>query len=210
MARLAAAGILGQALLLAVAWLLPFASEIDLVSDNISELVHGRFGSLLTIAFIVSGIGTMALAAVIRRLTAGARGSVIGSLLIGVYGLGAVLSGIFPTDAVNTAADVWAQSTTGLIHIVVAIVSFISAVIGMVVLTWTFPRMSQWRPLALWSGLLATGAFSLFFAQQEGPRVGLMQRLLVTAIAAWLILVALRARSISRPAVARPIHRSEE
>jgi hypothetical protein len=32
--------------------------------------------------------------------------------------------------------------------------------------------------------------------QQEGPLIGLLQRALVTVISAWLILVALRARSI--------------
>jgi len=33
--------------------------------------------------------------------------------------------------------------------------------------------------------------------QSEGPWVGLMQRLMITAISGWLILVALRVRSVA-------------
>jgi hypothetical protein len=35
--------------------------------------------------------------------------------------------------------------------------------------------------------------------QEEGPLIGLLQRLLVAVISAWLILVALRVRSIVTP-----------
>jgi hypothetical protein len=35
------------------------------------------------------------------------------------------------------------------------------------------------------------------FVQAEGPWVGLMQRLLISAISGWLILVALRVRTAS-------------
>jgi hypothetical protein len=195
---LASVGIAGQAFLLAVAWLLPFLSGYHLVSDNISELALGRFGLLLTIAFLASGIGTLALSGVIRSSTTGERGSLTGSLLLAVYGAGAILAAIFPTNRVDSASDVWAQSTTGLIHIVVALVSFLSAVIGMFVLTRTFARVARWQSITRWSALLAASALALFFVQQEGPWVGLMQRLLVTAIAAWLIMVGLKARSTAR------------
>jgi uncharacterized membrane protein YjgN (DUF898 family) len=42
-------------------------------------------------------------------------------------------------------------------------------------------------------------ALALMFVQQEGPLIGLLQRLLVAVISAWLILVALRVRSIVTP-----------
>jgi hypothetical protein len=44
---------------------------------------------------------------------------------------------------------------------------------------------------------MARASLSLLFMQAEGPWVGLMQRLLITAISGWLIMVALRARSIA-------------
>jgi hypothetical protein len=73
-------------------------SEYGVVRDHVSELTLGRFGFVQTAAFLMAGLGTLGLAVAIRRLTAGSRGSLTGSLLVGMYGAGAVLSAIFPTD----------------------------------------------------------------------------------------------------------------
>jgi hypothetical protein len=91
-------------------------------------------------------------------------------------------------------------SLTGMIHILVSLVSFLCITAGMVVLTWTFSRAARWQSHTFWFALLATGAVSLFIAQVieqgQGPWVGLTQRLFLTIIAAWLILAARRVRSI--------------
>src|SRR5687768_9675523 len=96
--RIAIFALLGQAALLASAWILPLASEYRLVTDNISELVLGRYGLVLTLALGISGLGVIALSHAIRQLTAGCRGSLVVSLLIGVYGLGGLVVAILPTD----------------------------------------------------------------------------------------------------------------
>ena len=62
---------------------LPLASEYRLVTDNISELALGRYGLVLTLALGISGLGVIGLSHAIRQLTAGCRGSFVGSLLIG-------------------------------------------------------------------------------------------------------------------------------
>lgn len=153
-------------------------------------------------AFVVSGLGTLGLAYALRQLTAGTRGSRIGALLLAVYGAGAILSAIFPTDPVASAGVVWAQATPSMIvHVMVGLVSFLSVTVGVVVLTWTFSWETRWRQLTTWFALLATGTVSLVIAQSveqvTSPRAGLTQRALVTLIAAWLILAAFRARSLT-------------
>ena len=193
---LAGVAIASQVILFATAWFLPVVSEFSLTADNISELVLGRYGFMQTSAFLLAGLGTVGLAFSIRSLTAGAGGSSIGSLLIGIYGAGALLVALFPTDRIDTQADVWAQSTIGTIHVITALVSFLCAVIGMFVLTRTFSRHPQWRSLTPWSVLFPTVALALILVQQQGPLVGLLQRLLVGVISAWLILAAFRVRSI--------------
>ena len=105
--------VVGQLILLASAWLLPAVSEYHLVGDNISELAIGQYGFLQTLAFVISGLGVLALAYAIHRLTAGIRGSLLGSVFIAIYGLGALVVAIFPTDRIDSTADVWSQSTTG-------------------------------------------------------------------------------------------------
>jgi hypothetical protein len=189
--------VVGQLILLASAWLLPAVSEYHLVGDNISELAIGQYRFLQTLAFVVSGLGVLALAYAIHRLTAGIRGSLLGSVFIAIYGLGALVVAIFPTDRIDSEADVWSQSTTGWIHSITAFVAYLSVITGMLILTWTFARDARWRSLVVGSALLAGAALALLFVQTEGPWIGLMQRLLITAISGWLIVVALRARTIA-------------
>ena len=72
---LATLAIAGQLVLLASALLLPIWSQYSLIRDNISELALGRYGFLQTAAFVLAGLGTLALAFVIRQLTKGSWGS---------------------------------------------------------------------------------------------------------------------------------------
>ena len=158
--------VVGQIVLLGSAWLMPLASEYGLVGDNISELVLGRYGWVQTLTFVISGLGIIGLAYAIYRLTSGARGSRLGPLLIGIYGFGAVVVAIFPTDRIDSRADVYSQSVFGWIHSLTAAVCFLCVVVGM-------------------------------FVQMEGPWVGFLHRLLITAIGGWLLLVATRVRTIA-------------
>jgi hypothetical protein len=199
LSQLAALAIVGQLILLTSALLLPIWSEYGLIRDNISELALGRFGFVQTAAFVIAGLGTLGLAYAIRTLTHGARGSPVGSLLIAVYGAGAILSAVFPTDRIDRQADMASLSATGAIHIAVAILSFVSVIVGMFVLTRTFAREHSWRSFWPLSAFFPGGALALIIVQQEGPLIGLLQRLLVAVISVWLILVALRVRSIVTP-----------
>ena len=194
---LASMAIIGQIALLASALLLPAVSEFRLLRDTMSELVLGRFGWVQTLAFVAAGVGTLALAFALRQLTAGTWGSRVGSLLVGLYGVGAVLVAIFPTDRVDHPDDVWTQSTTGMIHVTVATVSFVCMIIAMFVLFRTFRLDARWSPLTPWIILLPCAAFSLLLGQAEGPWVGLLQGLMVGVISAWIVIVALRVYALA-------------
>lgn len=197
LSELTGLAIAGQMGLLASAGLLPIVSEYGLVGDNISELVLGRLGFLQTAAFLIAGLGTLGLAVAIRRVTVSVPGSFAGSLLLGIYGAGAILSAIIPTDRIDSPVDLASLSPIGTAHLAVALVSFLCVIAGMFTLTWTFMRRTRRRQPWAWLMLLPAGALSLLFVQGEGPWVGLMQRMLVTVISAWLVLVALRLRSHS-------------
>ncbi len=123
----------------------------------------------------------------------GRRGSAFGSALLSVNGLGLIVAALVPTDRVDSPADLAALSTGGLVHVAAAAVGLVSAVVAMSVWSLVFARDCAWRPLVSWSVLLAGGSLALLFLQNQGPLVGLMQRLLVTRVAAWMIMVAFRA-----------------
>ena len=116
LSMLAALAIGGHLLFATTGLLLPIWSEYRLLGDNISELVLGRYGAAQTAAFLLVGLGTLGLAFAIRRLTTGSWGSLVGSLLIAIYGAGAIVSAIFPTDRIDGQADLSSLSVTGTIR----------------------------------------------------------------------------------------------
>jgi hypothetical protein len=198
--------VVGQGALLASAWLLPAFSEFDLVGDTISELALGRFGAVQVAAFAFGGVGALAAAALVRRHTAGVRGSAAGSLLLAINGLALLVAAVFRTDRVDSPDDIASLSTTAWIHVGAALVGFLAAVAAMLLLTVTFAKAPRWRSIAVWSGLLASGSLALLFVQTEGPWVGLTQRSLASLIGGWMLLVAVRAYRVGAvPDAAPPV-----
>ena len=196
---------IGQVFLLASAWLLPFASEFRLVGDDISELVLGRNGGVMTLAFLVSGLGTIGLAFALHRATRALRGSAWASMFVALNGLGLFVAGLAPTDRIDSPSDVLTLSPTGWVHVAAAFVGLVSAVAAMLVAARVFSRSNDWRWLVPWSVLLGGASLALLFAQNQGPLVGLMQRALVTLVSAWMVVVAVNARTLVRGEPSRPV-----
>ena len=196
--------IVGQAFFAATALLLPLVSEYSLTADYISELAIGRYGYLQTAAFFAVGSGTLALAAGIRAATKGSWGSRVGSVFIGLYGLGGILVGIFPTDEVDAAGRIESPTSVGTVHIGVSALAFVFGIAGMFVLSRTFKRDARWRAFWPLSLVLAVAALAAFIVSvpSHGPWVGLIQRIFIGTIILWQVLVAFRLRSIARGASA--------
>lgn len=194
--------LLGPAWSVATAWLLPAVSEFTLLGDNISELALGRYGFLQQAAFVVAGFGAVSAAEVIRRTTGEAPGSLLGSILVAIYGIAAFAMVLFPTDPIDDPSDVRSLSPAGMVHVIGAGIGFLSVLVAMSVLTWSFRRDTRWRPLTPWIALFPAATVVLLAVQAEGPLVGLLQRLLLATISAWLVLIVLRARAVRRAELA--------
>jgi hypothetical protein len=108
---IATVAIVGWAFFATIALLLPLVSEYSLTADHISELAVGRYGYLQIVAFFAAGFGTLALAWAVREATNGSWGSRLGSALMGLYGVGIILTGIFPTDEIDPAGRVVGSPT---------------------------------------------------------------------------------------------------
>lgn len=188
----------GQVVLVASAWLLPFGSEYGWRDDYVSELALGRFGWVQTIAFFVAGLGVLSLAFALRAATRGVWGSTVGPGLFAINGVALLACAVFPTDPVAATPNLSTLTASGIVHIAAAMLGLLTAVAAMVVLTWTFARLSEWHGVVIWSALLATAAVSLLFAQaMQAPWVGLTQRFLTTVIAVWVAVAALRTRTVA-------------
>lgn len=195
---LAVIAIVGWTFFAASSLFLPIVSEYSFTGDYISELAIGRFGYVQTVAFFAAGLGSLALALGIRETTRGSWGSRAGFAMVGLFGINVFLAGIFPTDAIDAEGRVLSPTAVGTIHIVVSALAFLSIIAAMFVLSMTFKQNIRWRSFWTVSLVLAFAAFVTFFLTSDGQWTGLYQRVFIGTIVLWLILVAIRLRSIAR------------
>ena len=197
---IAALSIVGLAFFVATAWLLPLFSEYSLAADYISELAIGRYGYVQTVAFFAAGVGSLTLAVGVREATNSSWGSRLGSVLVGLYGIDAILAGIFPTDEIDPTRRVGSPTSAGAIHIMASTSAFVFGIAGMFVLSRTFKRDARWQAFWPLSLVLAFAALIGFIVAvpSERPWVRLTHRIFIGTIILWQVLVAFRLRSIAK------------
>ncbi len=209
---LALLGIFGQAFFVVVVALLPFFQpDYSSVDEPISRLLFGPYGFALSGAFFASGLGSLALAVGIRRTTRGTRGSLLGSVLIGLWGVGFALAGVVFTDAEGNPTE-----TALALHAGAGLGS-VFALAGILVLSGVFARDARWSsfyPLSLALGFAAlVGLTDLVMVKDGlanlveamGPMarssfegLGIIQRVFVGTVILWMLLAAIRLRSIAK------------
>ena len=194
---LATVALVGSGCFVASALLLPAVSEYGIKQDFISELAIGRYGFVQTLAFVAFGIAAVALAAGLRKSTKGSWGSLVGSILVGLFGIGVLLDAVFPLDPGGQMTTV-----AGTAHLMAALAAFVCMIVAMFVLSRTFKQSARWRSLWHVSLALALAALAAFFLPSGGEWAGLFQRVFVGIVISWMVIVAIRLRStVPRPAV---------
>ncbi len=164
--------------------------------EAISSYVHGNHGWLLTVGLIALGTASLALTAVLATDGPGAKP---GRWLLGVWGTGVLLGGLFSGDPPGN----WSAppSAAGMIHGNAAMVAFLALPSGALFLARSFRRDPRWKEAAPHlSGLAVATTVSLvaFYASlmpvfiRPGPPIllGLSERILVGLYVAWLAVVA--------------------
>lgn len=162
-----------------------FVSELGATNSS-TELLMNRIG------FIPSGIlfslfGFSLLIIVSKRIK-----SRIGSVLIMIFGLGMTLAGIFSCDPGCPSIG----TMESIIHDRVSAVTFISAILGIILMGISFKKMNTFRNISLYT--ILTGFISLILmiimisSFESRNLTGLWQRLLLLSIFSWTIVVGLR------------------
>lgn len=110
----------------------------DLSRHAWSQLALGGPGWVQTTNLIVSGLMFVAFAVGLRRALVNGVGATWSPLLIGVFGLGMVVSGIFPVDPVLGfpvgMPEASAPSASGLVHLAAGAIGFVAGAAGVLVL----------------------------------------------------------------------------
>jgi len=210
---LAAAGVIGTVLFFALILIIGATREsYSLLSDEISQLsASGVAGAWAQTAnFIIFGLIVVGLAVGLHLGITDGEGSVIGPILIGLFGgLAAFGNGVFPTDQYGAP-----ETTIGDLHSLTAGIGFVAVLVAMFVLPRRLRQDPEWSDLAgisRWMGVGATAlmVLYLFASEVEGfldGYVGLIQRIFAAVVLIWLFILSLRLYQISTRATRATSH----
>ena len=190
--RLALAGILGPPFFVVVFLVLGFIKPgYDPVVRFVSEGSIGELGWIQIVNFLVFGATLLVFSLALWQGFGDRLSGRIGSVLIGIVGVGAVGAGVFVSDP-----DSQIITTHGALHESVSLVAFV----GLALACFFFAkRFWSDLPFAVYS--IATGALiPVTFASIDAiGRPGLVQRVMIIVVWTWLTILALRLWRAPKP-----------
>jgi hypothetical protein len=164
--------------------------DVSPVANRISEYALGRSAPLMFAAFVITGVGILALSSGLASVAGG--GSRAVPCLLAVAGVGMVCTGVFPTDRLRSGA------TTDAIHSYASSLATVALIASAV--TWSFRGAPRHR-LDTAFAVIAVGLGAASSALHRAPASGISQRLLWLALVLWLIVTAYRCAFGGRPHV---------
>ena len=188
-------GVVLYVILDAVAQLLP--PHYSPIRDAESDLAVGPYGYIMTVNFLNRGFLSMVFLYALGKVTAmpgefaspeAAGRFRTGKIALWVWGVGAILLAIFPTDVPATPV-----SWHGAIHLVVALLAFIGGALGTLLLSLRFSDSRTLRGAKGVALAVAVMSVVLLFVMLggTGSRIGgLTERLFLGAVLLWITYVS--------------------
>lgn len=195
--RLLVCGIVAGPLFLAVGLIQAFTrAGFDLGRHPLSLLSLGALGWIQIANFVVAGLLSVAFAVGLRRLLHPGRGGTWGPLLIGTYGVGLIMGGVFVTDAgagfpPGAPAGAPEQlSWHGVLHAIAPVLAFLSLIAACFVLARRFAGLGQrgWATYCVATGVALLGLMAW------PDRDTVLVQLAVAIVLGWAWLSVLAAR----------------
>jgi hypothetical protein len=170
----------------------------DFGRDALSILLLGDIGWLQGLNLVLSGLMTIVAAVGLWRTPDWSRAAAV---LVGVYGLGLVLSAFAAPDRPEAGA----VTVGGLLHLAFGGVGFLAlGVAAIVAASWFRRRGSAGGVWSLVAGILIIVAFAAGGALSSGPAGVLLLWIAVVAGWAWLALASVAAyRAVPHPVLAQ-------
>ena len=176
----------------------------SVVSQAVSDLAVGPYGWAMDIAFFVGGVSILAFVAGAFLATSRKTRSLVGFLLLGVWGLASVAIAFAHPDVEDThgypgtvQAFAASSSVHGKVHLAIAAVLFLSMVLGLAASSVHLGREPWLRPVQRTARLIAAAALvGLLLTDPLGTRgiYGIMERGVSLLGFAWVVMIALRLR----------------
>jgi hypothetical membrane protein len=191
------AGIILYVILDAVAQLLP--PYYSPISQAESDLAVGQYGYIMTINFLNRGILSLvflyAFLKTIRPSEMENKQYRRGIYLMSVWGIGALILAVFPTDVPSTPV-----SWHGAIHLLVAILAFLGGAFGALYLSLYLTRNKEWPsikryalPISYLAVIFCLMVIGLpFVLPKLSTNIGgLIERIFIGLVLLWMAIISL-------------------
>lgn len=169
--------------IVAVASLHVLRPDVDPIRWGMSFYAIGRFGSVMTAAFVAFGVSVLALVAGLAAIQPAGQGSRVGLSLLGLSGTALLGVALFPSNAVPPV------TRTDFAHVLASMVFFLGFAVGSPLVSWRL-RQSRTTASVLAAAFVVTFIATILFRGSHG----LFQRSAVAFALAWVITVASRLR----------------
>ena len=167
------------------------------LTNFVSELgaVGALYAIIQRINFVLTGILIVAFTFGLHRGISDGKGSIIGPLLVAIFGLSAVMSGIFSTDTIQPG------SFSDIIHSMSSAIGSVAAIIAFFIISERLEKDILWKPYRSFSIVIAIVAI---IGSVVGVGIlgaigipGLGQRLFLAVLFLWIEVMAIRLFQIS-------------
>jgi hypothetical membrane protein len=152
-------------------------TDVDPATDPVSDYAVGDYGMLEVFAMLAVGLGALALTAALHQTP---RRSMVGLVLLAVFGLAKVAQAFFPIDVGDET------TTSGSIHSVLGTMAFFALPVAAVLLSRS--RGGVEMVIAV---LLAVAMVAVFVSNTVGG-VGIAQRVFLVLSSIWVLVTAVR------------------
>lgn len=164
--------------------------DYTIVDHMISDYAVGRFGWIMTSAFVSLGTGCLTLAIGLFRSGPTSWLGRIGAALLVVAFAGLMVTALYPTD-LETAPS----TRTGDIHAISFLVNIVSVLLSTMCLALSYAVEPRWRPhrtaTFVLAGLLIAAFVAQYLTLHKGAPYGITNRLFVAVLIAWFLLNSL-------------------
>ncbi len=166
----------------------------------VSSLSLGDQGWVQITNFLICGMLVLCFAIGLQRVLHSGKGSILGPILLGIFGLSLIGAALFVTDPLLGYPPGASSTPTlhGTLHVLLSLVAFIALPAACFVLARRFAADPAWRGWTLYS--IATGILVVVFfiaadvvaSPNSNAPAGLVQRLSIIIGWGWIALLALR------------------
>ncbi len=179
-----------------------FYEDYSHVTQAISELggVEAQYPIVQNANFIVFGILVVAFAFGLHRGIGDGRGSRLGPILVGIFGIIAVAHAFLPCDA-----GCEFKSLIGALHNLTGLSSFLALCVGILVTSRRLkgdPNWQSYRGYSLLTGVAALVSLVAWIGVSKAAGVdavsGVLQRVFTGIVLLWIEVVAIQLLRISR------------